>query len=196
MMLRMVLILFALTLGSALAAPVASDASEADALAQARTAAQEFSTRLRSALQVRMQADGPIGAIDFCHDEAPRIAAAVMAERGVRLGRVAVPGRERNSANVAQDWQAAALATFVHNVEAGAAPSTQLMVQRENLPAGVALRMARGIEVEAPCLACHGRSVAAPVAAAIARHYPADAATGFDIGDLRGALWVEVPAQP
>ena len=34
------------------------------------------------------------------------------------------------------------------------------------------------------------------VKAAIARHYPDDAATGFDVDDLRGLLWVEVPAKP
>ena len=32
--------------------------------------------------------------------------------------------------------------------------------------------------------------------AALARHYPGDTATGFEAGDLRGALWVEVPASP
>ena len=31
---------------------------------------------------------------------------------------------------------------------------------------------------------------------AIQRRYPHDAATGFDAGDLRGGLWVEVPVSP
>jgi hypothetical protein len=35
--------------------------------------------------------------------------------------------------------------------------------------------------------------VAPAIAGAIRRLYPADAATGFAEGDLRGALWVEVP---
>jgi hypothetical protein len=65
---------------------------------------------------------------------------------------------------------------------------------REGLPDGVALRMARGIETEPACLACHGSQIGPEVAAVLAEHYPRDRATGFAVGDLRGLLWVEVPA--
>ena len=58
----------------------------------------------------------------------------------------------------------------------------------------LALRLMRGIATEPGCLACHGAQVAPAVRAAIAAHYPDDAATGFAVGDLRGGLWVEVPA--
>ena len=44
------------------------------------------------------------------------------------------------------------------------------------------------------CLACHGSEVSPEVREAIAARYPGDRATGFAVGDLRGALWVEVPA--
>jgi len=54
--------------------------------------------------------------------------------------------------------------------------------------------MMRSIATEPGCLACHGSEVAEPVRAAIAERYPDDHATGFAVGDLRGALWVEVPA--
>ena len=164
------------------------------AIERATSAATDFSGRLRSALQERMQSDGPVAAVDFCHAQAPRIADAVMAEHGVRLGRVAVPGRNRNPANVPADWQRQALAGFQSQVDAGAAAGEQLFVQQENLPPGVALRMMRGIAVEPVCLACHGEAIPAPVAQAIAGHYPDDAATGFETGDLRGGLWVQVPA--
>jgi hypothetical protein len=36
--------------------------------------------------------------------------------------------------------------------------------------------------------------IPAPVAEALARYYPQDAATGFDAGELRGWFWVVVPA--
>ena len=56
--------------------------------------------------------------------------------------------------------------------------------------------MMRGIAVEPVCLACHGKALSPETTTALRRHYPDDAATGFDAGDLRGALWVEVPAAP
>ncbi len=190
------LVLIALLWAISATAQSSPIAVEDRAIELAQSAGQEFSALLKSALVARLQAEGPVAAIDFCHDEAPRIADAVMAERGVRLGRVAVPGRVRNPANAPGGWQGEALAEIQRAVEAGGAPGEQKLVRREDLPAGVALRLARGIPVEAPCLACHGSNIAPPVAAALARHYPDDAATGFALGDLRGALWVEVPSKP
>jgi hypothetical protein len=161
--------------------------------ARAQAAALDFSQRLRTALQGELAKDGPVQALAFCHDQAPVIAAAVMAKYGVRLGRVAVPGRERNPGNAAADWQRPALERFAQAVAAGAPAQAQVEVIASDLPEGVALRMLRGIAVEAPCQLCHGPAVAPAIAGAIRRLYPADAATGFAEGDLRGALWVEVP---
>lgn len=171
-----------------------SNAPTPDPAGRAKAAAVDFSGRLRAALMEQMQSAGPVSAVDFCHAQAPLIGDAVMAEHGVRLGRVAVPGRNRNPDNAPMDWQLQALAGFQAAVDAGAAPAEQVLVQRDGLPPDVALRMMRGIEVEPACLACHGRAVAPEVAKAIGRSYPRDAATGFDVGDLRGGLWVEVPA--
>ena len=172
------------------AAPSAATDAE---LQRAKTAAQAFSGQLRARLQAAMGEGGPVAAVDVCHAEAPRIADAVMAEHGVRLGRVALPGRNRNAGQAADDWRLATLEQFQQAVDQGAAAAEQVSVQRKDLPEGIALRMMRGIATEPGCLACHGSTVAPAVRDAIARHYPGDAATGFDVGDLRGALWVEVP---
>ncbi|HRN62000.1 MAG TPA: DUF3365 domain-containing protein [Luteimonas sp.] len=178
------------------AADASTDAApETDpALERARAAAMAFSGQLRERLQGTMAEGGPLAAVEVCHADAPRIAEAVMAEHGLRLGRVAAPGRNRNPAQAADDWTLATLETFQQAVDAGAAAGEQVAVLREDLPEGVALRMMRGIATEPGCLACHGSDVAPEVREAIARHYPDDAATGFAVGDLRGALWVEVPA--
>ena len=106
---------------------------------------------------------------------------------------MALPGRNRNAGQAADDWRLATLEQFQQAVDQGAAAAEQVSVQRKDLPEGIALRMMRGIATEPGCLACHGSTVAPAVRDAIARHYPGDAATGFDVGDLRGALWVEVP---
>ena len=173
------------------AAPVVST-NDAD-LARAQAAAKAFSSQLRGELQAAMVAGGPIAAVDVCHTRAPRIAEAVMAEHGVQLGRVALPGRNRHPDHAAGDWKLATLQAFQQAVDGGAPAAEQVAVVADGLPDGVALRMMRGIATEPPCLACHGSEVAEPVRAAIAQHYPGDHATGFAVGDLRGALWVEVP---
>lgn len=76
-------------------------------LDRAKAAAQAFSVRLRGRLQAAMQAGGPTVAVEVCHAEAPAIADSVMAEHGVRLGRVALPGRNRNAGQAAEGWQLA-----------------------------------------------------------------------------------------
>jgi hypothetical protein len=160
-------------------------------IARAEAAITEFGARLRSALQERLQAGGPVGAIEFCRSEAPRIATEVAAAHGVRMGRTSE--RVRNPANAATDWQRPVLDQFADAVAAGEAPAAQRAVLREDLPEGVALRMMRGIGVEPPCTLCHGTATQPEVAAAVAQHYPDDRATGYAVGELRGAFWVEVP---
>jgi hypothetical protein len=175
-------------------APVAADSEPSpEAQARAQAAMRDFSERLRGELRAAMTADGAAAAVDFCHDQAPRIADEVMAEHGVRLGRVAVPGRHRNPGHVAEGWQADVLGSFQSAVDRGGPPEAQLAVMRDALPADVELRMARGIRVEAACLMCHGASIAPEIAARIEQNYPDDHATGFREGDLRGLVWVEVP---
>ena len=176
------------------AAPAVATVATDDAdLARAQAAGKAFSGQLRGELQAAMAAGGPVAAVDVCHTRAPRIAEAVMAEHGVQLGRVALPGRNRHPDHAAGDWKLATLQAFQQAVDGGAPAAEQVAVVTDGLPDGVALRMMRGIATEPPCLACHGSEVAEPVRAAIAQHYPQDHATGFAVGDLRGALWVEVP---
>lgn len=174
-------------------APVAVPAqAPAPAAERAGAAAADFSGRLRTALRDHMASQGPVSALAFCHDQAPAIAADVMAAHGVRIGRVALPGRERNPANTAVDWQVPVLARFAAAVADGAAPEDQVELVVDGLPDGVEARLMRGIRVEAPCQICHGVELAPGIAAAVDRLYPDDRATGFREGDLRGALWVEV----
>jgi hypothetical protein len=49
-------------------------------------------------------------------------------------------------------------------------------------------RYLRAIPTAPMCLSCHGSNIAPDVAKAIAAHYPADKATGFAAGDMRGAF--------
>lgn len=152
---------------------------------RAQAAMNDLGSRLKTALVAKMQAEGPVAAVGFCHEEAPLIAAAVSAERGLKVGRTAV--RHRSPANAPTAWQEQVLAGFAE--EAKEKPAGSLSwVSRE----GRVYRQTRGIATEAPCLTCHGSNIAEPVRAAIAAAYPDDQATGFAEGDLRGMFWVEI----
>lgn len=179
--------------GATVPGPATTRPEAADAQARAQAALKDFGDRLRTELREAMTRDGAPAAVDFCHVQAPRIAEQVMAGHGVRLGRVAVPGRNRNPGNVAEGWLRVLATQFQAAVDTGGAPEAQMAVIRQDVPAGVELRMARGIRVEAACLMCHGDNIAPEIASRLSKHYPRDRATGFREGDLRGLVWVEVP---
>jgi hypothetical protein len=171
-------------------APVAETPPPSDA-ERAQAAMQDLGASLRSALQAAMMRDGPLGAVDFCHVEAPKIAASVSEKHGVRVGRTAL--RYRSPANAPSDWQRPLLEDFQARFEAGEPVSELKAMLRENLPEGVNLRAMRGLPLEPQCQLCHGVEIAPTIAEAIAARYPGDMATGFSAGDLRGAVWAEVP---
>ena len=65
-----------------------------------------------------------------------------------------------------------------------------------NLLAGQATFFAPIVLNNARCLNCHGeagKDIASESLALIQRHYPQDEATGFKLGDLRGAWRIDFP---
>lgn len=172
---------------SAAAVPTTADPSDAER--RARAAAAELGASLRTLLQAQLTASGPAAAVDFCRTEAPRVASEVAARHRVRLGRTAL--RVRSSTNTPGGWQKAALDTFAAQAATGRAPESLASAEVHE----GTLRWARGIRTESVCTLCHGAALPADVTAALQRSYPGDRATGFAEGDLRGLIWVEVPAE-
>ncbi|MGE0485116.1 MAG: DUF3365 domain-containing protein [Gammaproteobacteria bacterium] len=157
-------------------------ADDAAALLETGAAAvAPFKQRLMATLSAAL-AEGAPAAVERCHLEAPALAAA-SAPAGPRVGRTS--DRLRNPDNGAPSWVAPLLAAYV---EGRAAP----------VPRAVAVDAARWgyvepIVVKPPCLTCHGTALDDAVAAAIRQRYPADRATGYAVGDLRGVFWAELP---
>lgn len=175
-----------------LLAPAASAQAPAEVpsdQARAQAAMADLGQRLKGALVAKMQAEGPVAAVDFCHVQAPVIAQSVAEEHGVGIGRTAL--RLRSLANAPAPWQAPVLEEFLEKSHAGTPVGQLVYIARED----GRLRVAKGIGTEAPCLVCHGQKIAEPIRAAISERYPDDAATGFSEGDLRGMFWVEVPPE-
>jgi len=143
-----------------------------------------FKTQLQHALQKGL-ADGPAAAIAVCRVEAPRIAASLSRE-GIRMGRTS--HKLRNPANAGPAWARPLLDDYL----ADPARRTPRVVSLGHDRLGYV----EPILVQAPCLLCHGETLAPEVARTLAELYPSDRATGFREGDLRGIFWVEFPERP
>jgi mono/diheme cytochrome c family protein len=111
------------------------------------------------------------------------MAIAVSASTGVGLGRTS--HRLRNAANAPPAWAAPYVAA--------AAGKKAAEVKPVAVDLGDRIGLLRPIPTGQGCLRCHGpaEGLTPGVRDALSRGYPADQATGFAEGDLRGFFWAE-----
>jgi hypothetical protein len=139
---------------------------------------------LVGALQGALHQGAP-SAIAMCHELAPNLA-ATLSRDGAIVGRAT--RKPRNPRNEASGWQADALTEFERkHAERALAGATFA----RRLPDG-RVAYAEPLIIQELCVTCHGQNVAPDVRAVLAENYPADKATGYAVGDLRGIAWVEL----
>jgi hypothetical protein len=167
---------------------VAAEAGAAQ-LRQSQELVREFQLRLKAALESAISAGGAAAAIGICRDEAPAIAAELSARSGALVSRTSL--RLRNPANAPLPWQAQAMQRFQTRKAGGAA--LEELETLESVP-GEGIGYMKAIATQPLCVSCHGDALADDVRATLRRLYPEDSATGFAVGDLRGAFSVFWPA--
>ncbi len=163
-----------------------------DWIAESRGLAQQLGSELKAELTRAMVDDGPVGAISVCRDKAPAIAARLSAQSGATVGRTAP--RVRNPANAPDEMQRILLDQFASELASGKFQGPLEAAFELNRGGQVERRYMRAIPMEGLCVTCHGKVLAPEIAAAIAAQYPADQATGFEPGELRGAFSVTWPS--
>jgi len=163
-----------------------------DWIAESRGLAQQLGSELKAELTRAMIDDGPVGAISVCRDKAPAIAARLSAQSGATVGRTA--HRVRNPANAPDEMQRILLDQFAGELASGKFQGPLEAAFEINRGGQVERRYMRAIPMEGLCVTCHGKVLAPELAAAISAQYPADEATGFEPGQLRGAFSVTWPA--
>ena len=145
--------------------------------------------RFQGELMAAMQAGGPEAAIAVCSERAPAIARQVSDQSGYEVSRTAL--RTRNDANAPDAWEAEGLEIFEAALASGASPS---VMERSEIvrteEGGAEFRWMKPILMDEPCTVCHGTQVNESLQASIASLYPDDEATGFEVGQLRGAFSV------
>lgn len=178
-----------------LAAVPASRATEPapDWIAEGRSLADQLGRELKAELGQAMAEGGPVAAIGVCSERAPAIAARLSAESGARVGRKAL--RLRNAANAPDELERVLLEQFATELQSGKFEGPLEAAFEINRGGKIERRYMRAIPTDAMCVTCHGPSLPADLAAAIAARYPQDQATGFEPGQLRGAFSVVWPPE-
>ena len=145
----------------------------------------KFGGELKGELISAMSEGGAIAAIEVCHEEAPKIAAANSGEYwSIRR----VSDRSRNPDNLASTHELDVMASLQDTI----APSwSHEWADTETKPL---FRFYQTIRIAPVCTKCHGTedAIDADVKAMLAELYPDDKAVGYQPGDLRGMFVVEV----
>jgi len=163
-----------------------------DALAaEARGIVKSFAGDLKHTLVKTMKSDGPVAAIAVCNVAAPQIADEKSTASGWKIARTS--SKLRNSANAPDAWEAKVLAIFSAKKAAGEDLKKMQFYETIEVNGKKSFRYMKAIPVAKPCLACHGENLKSPVKELLGDLYPKDTATGFKLGDLRGAFTLTKP---
>ncbi len=170
------------------------EAAQPEQIEASRAVAKTLVTQLGGKLKAEISANGPASAVGVCKVIAPQIAADLSRQTGWEVGRVGT--RTRNAETGTPDaWESKALASFAERMKQGEQPDTMELAEVVTDASGKHLRYAKAIAVQSVCLTCHGSAESIPegVKARLQVEYPMDKATGYSVGELRGAVVVKRP---
>ena len=159
---------------------------------EAREAARQLVTTLGDALQQALADSGPEGAITVCRDTAPMLAGSLSRQTGWKVGRVSL--RTRNPLIGQPDaWEQEILRQMDKYAAAGADLSSLSVSEMVSEPDGTYFRFMKALPVKPLCLTCHGNEQTIPesVRARLSSEYPHDRATGYQAGQIRGAVTIK-----
>ena len=189
-------IAFALAAALAAAAPAAAAAAAEESVRgmtdDARKVASQLIQRVRGELMQEMERSGPLRSILVCKYSSPEIAAELSRKTGWRVSRIAL--KPRNPAAGTPDvWEQKVLAEFEQRVATGEKGEVLEHAEIVREPAGRYFRYMKALPVAQACLACHGPAagITEPVCTRLAAEYPHDRATGYGVGDIRGAVTIK-----
>lgn len=154
-------------------------------LNKSRALSKKLGTRLQAELAKALAKGDPALAVQTCASAAPRLAQDLSRPGQYQIKRISL--KPRNSENQANAADQAKLKEFEKRKQVD--PNARLESLQQSGEGQ--LTYLGGIRIKPLCLTCHGSNISAPLLGAIRSHYPQDQATGYQLGDLRGAFRVE-----
>lgn len=169
-----------------------AQAAKDDPVIKARSASKELLTTLKAQLESALKSGGPEPAITTCSVIAPHIAGNVSKKHGLKIKRVSL--KNRNPNGEPDDFDKDALKNFDFlNRKNKLKPSHEYFaVVKENNKNF--FRYLKPVVTGKMCLQCHGQpeNIKPEVLTILNEKYPGDTATGYNEGDIRGAVSVKL----
>ncbi|MEF8794261.1 Tll0287-like domain-containing protein [Thiohalorhabdus sp.] len=164
--------------------------------AEARKAVKALMSELSGELKAAMKEGGPSAGIGVCVERAPEITGRLSREKGWRVTRVS--DQVRNPLLGMPDaWEQETLQRFRGRHADGASYKGMSRGEVVAEPGGKSFRYMQAIPQKGVCMSCHGdkEALSPAVREKLAERYPHDRATGYEVGDLRGAFSIKQPLE-
>ncbi len=158
-------------------------------LSKSKSIAQEFASTLKSELQQALQKSGPVGAIEVCKKVSVKTEEKFQEQYPdiVRLRRISLKTRNPEiHTPTPEEKKWLEETSFV--MQGGSKPVAGILGGEEKKTVLLPIVIKEGV-----CLMCHGPKdmLDEQLIEALQKHYPNDQATGYQIGDLRGAISIQ-----
>lgn len=151
---------------------------------QAAGLSKDLKQNLVKNLTDKMQQDGALPALEFCHINVSALAKTAAGERMANLEFGRTSHKLRNPKNAPADWMLPYLDQFkVTTIKAPAKPVVHQFKDGKKA-------YLDPLYVGPQCLTCHG-SPSKEMSAKVTSLYPEDKAVGFKLGEFRGMIWVK-----
>jgi hypothetical protein len=163
---------------------------------ESRLVVSQLLQRVGGEMRRELEYSGPTSAVLVCKYSSPEIASDLSRKTGWRISRVSL--RARNPAMGAPDtWEQKVLESFDRRVAAGEKADALEYFEVVSEPAGRFFRYMKALPVAPLCLACHGpvETLSSTVRSRISVEYPHDKATGYRVGQVRGAVTIKRPLE-
>ena len=153
---------------------------------EARSLVKAYGSDLKHVLKTSMKSEGPIKALEVCNTQAGPIAKQNSSLSSWDIARTSL--KVRNENNAPDEWEFTVLHQFEKRKAAG--ENLKTMEYAETVQQGdkSVYRYMKPIPTAGVCVQCHGGNVGDEITKKVALLYPNDNATGFNIGDIRGAF--------
>lgn len=178
------------------ALPALSFAAPAEDLAaltrETREATQPLLGKVVGTVKENLAKSTPHETVDVCREKLPGLVKETREKTGWDIRRVSLKTRnpERGTPD---EWEAKVLADFDRRAAAGEKRETLEAGEVVATNEGRVFRYMKALPVQEACLNCHGDAakLTPELKAKLATLYPKDQATGYELGQIRGALTVK-----
>lgn len=181
-----------MVVSTCLVSTLAAAADLATLTAETRAGVMPLLGKVAGTLGDTLKTSTPAETIDVCRDKLPGFVKETREKTGWNIRRVSLKVRNAER-GTPDEFERRMLADFDRRAAAGESTDAMEASEIVQAPEGKVFRYMKAIPVREICMNCHGdpSAFSPELKSKLAKLYPADQATGYSLGQIRGALTVK-----